>query len=441
MAPSTWPCDAAMPDEDGWPEAKLSIHAARTAPGLVEEPDELRRFLSLRRLLRVTAWCRRWLLRGPADGPEVTVNELEEARLIWIRQVQAGYYRGDLRALQQHQPLPSSSSLLRLYPFLDSQGLLRVGDRIKHSLLAYDKQHPVILPGDSHLTRLVVETSHRCSLHGGVQMTLGAIRQRYWIPCGRAVVKLWLRRCVTCVRWWAAIPQQLMGSLPRDRVTPARPFFNTGVDYAGPIQLRTSRGRGQRSYKAYIAVFVCLTTQAVHLEAVSDYTTDAFLAALRRFVSRRGLCHTIRSDCETNFVGADAQLRAFFTEGSQELRRIVGQLATEQIQWRFNPPSAPHFGRIWKAAVKSLKHHLWRVLGDSTLTFEEMNTLLAQVEACLNSRPLQALSDDPEDLSALTPGHFLVGGPMTAVPEPSLTELPANRLTRWQFLQQMRDHF
>ncbi|XP_039303527.1 uncharacterized protein LOC105196225 [Solenopsis invicta] len=146
-------------------------------------------------------------------------------------------------------------------------------------------------------------------------------------------------------------------------------------------------------------------------------------------------------DCGTNFVGADAQLRAFFTEGSQELRRILGRLATEQIQWRFNPPSAPHFGGIWEAAVKSLKHHLRRVLGDSTLTFEEMSTLLAQVEACLNSRPLQALSDDLEDLSALTPGHFLVGGPLTALPEPSLTELPVNRLTRWQLLQQMRDHF
>ncbi|XP_067205381.1 uncharacterized protein [Linepithema humile] len=369
-APSTWPCDVATPDEDSWPEAKTLIHAARTAPAPVEEPDELLRFSSLRRLLRVTAWCRRWLHRRPAAGRELTVDELGEARLTWIRLVQAGAYKADLKALLQHLPLPTSSSLLRLSPFLDAEGLMRVGGRLKHSLLAYDERHPVILPGDSHLVRLMVESSHRCSLHGGVQMTLGAVRQRYWIPRGRAVVK-----------------------------------------------------------------------RAVHLEAVSDYTTDAFLAALRRFMARRGLCHTIRSDCGTNFVGADARLRAFFAEGSQELRRIVGQLATEQIRWRFNPPSAPHFGGIWEAAVKSLKHHLRRVLGDSTLTFEEMSTLLAQVEACLNSRPLQALSDDPEDLSALTPGHFLVGGPLTAMPEPSLTELPVNRLTRWQLLQRMRDHF
>ncbi|XP_025991639.2 uncharacterized protein LOC113003998 [Solenopsis invicta] len=232
-----------------------------------------------------------------------------------------------------------------------------------------------------------------------------------------------------------------MSSLPRERVTAGRPYLDTGVDYAGLVHLRMTKGRGQRTYEGFIAVFVCLSTRAVHLEAVSDYTADAFLAALRRFVARRGLCRTLRSDCGTNFVGADAQLRSFFAADSPELRRIVGRLASDRIKWLFNTPSAPNFGGIWEAAVKSLKHHLRRVLGDSTLTFEEMSTLLAQVEACLNSRPLQALSDDPDDLAALTPGHFLVGSPLTAVPEPSMRELPANRLTRWQLLQQMRDHF
>ncbi|KAL6432033.1 hypothetical protein ACFW04_007459 [Cataglyphis niger] len=209
-----------------------------------------------------------------------------------------------------------------------------------------------------------------------------------------------------------------MGDLPRLRVTPARPFLRTGVDYAGPIQLRTTKGRGHRSYKAFIAVFVCLSTKAVHLEVVSDYSADAFLAALRRFTARRGLCRSLQSDCGTNFVGADAQLRAFFTASNPAQRRIADQLANDRIQWRFNPPSAPHFGGLWEAAVKSLKHHLRRVLGESTLTYEEMSTLLAQIEACMNSRPLQALSDDPDDLAALTPGHFLVGTALNALPEP-----------------------
>ncbi|XP_029673482.1 uncharacterized protein LOC115241712 [Formica exsecta] len=222
-----------------------------------------------------------------------------------------------------------------------------------------------------------------------------------------------------------------MASLPRKRVTPARPFLHTGVDYAGLILLRTTKGRGHRAYKAFISVFICLSTRAVHLEVVSDYTAEAFLAALRHFTSRRGLCQTIHSDCGTTFVGADTQLRAFFAASSPEQRAIVRQLAADRITWLFNPPSAPHFGGIWEAAVKSLKHHLRRVLGDATLIYEEMSTLLAQVEACFNSRPLQALSDDPKDLSALTPGHFLVGSALTAIPEPSMLDKPMNQLARW----------
>ncbi|KMQ91673.1 hypothetical protein RF55_8426 [Lasius niger] len=232
-----------------------------------------------------------------------------------------------------------------------------------------------------------------------------------------------------------------MGDLPPARVTPARPFFNTGVDYAGPVWLRTSKERGHQASKAFLTIFVCLSSRVVHLDVASDYTSDAFIAALRRFVARRGLCRSIYSDCGTNFVGADAQLKALFSTCSREGQRIAAHLAEERIDWHFNPPAAPDFGGIWEAAVKSTKHHLRRIIGDATLTYEEMATLLSQIEACLNSRPLQALSDDPEDLAALTPGHFLVGSALNAVPEPSLADELTSHLFRWQLLQQMRDHF
>lgn len=232
-----------------------------------------------------------------------------------------------------------------------------------------------------------------------------------------------------------------MANLPSTRVCPDnRPFLNSGVDYAGPINLRKSHGRGARSYKGYIAVFVCLATRAVHLEAVSNYATQGFLDAYRRFVNRRGICLTLSSDCGTNFVGANRQLRELFEEASLQSIEIAHSLANDGTEWKFNPPASPHFGGIWEAAVKSVKHHLKRVIGESTLTFEEMSTLLTQIEACLNSRPLIALKDDPTSLDILTPAHFLIGAPLNNIPEPFVKEKTSLR-SRWHMIRQMQEDF
>ncbi|XP_029164932.1 uncharacterized protein LOC114945229 [Nylanderia fulva] len=414
-----------------------------TKGAVIVEPDLLLRFSTLHRLLRVTAWCRRWLnvaSREVTLGRPLHPDELDAALLQWLRIVQALHFPDEVAAATAGRPGPPRSSLIKLSPILDDQGVLRVGGRLKHALLPYEK-HPVIVPPASWMTRLLIESCHRRSLHGGVQMTLGLLRLRFWVPRGRTVIKQQLHRCVTCTRWRAATPQPPMGNLPRDRVTPTRPFLSTGLDYAGPIFIRTSKGRGHRSQRGYIAVFVCFWSKAIHLEVVSDYSSEAFIAALRRFVSRRGLCTDVYSDCGTTFVGADRTLRELFKASSSEGHHIARAANNQGIRWHFNPPAAPHFGSLWEAAVKSTKFHLRRVIGETTLTYEELSTLLTQIEACLNSRPLQALSDDPDDTSALTPGHFLIGAPLLAVPEPSLTGQPASTLSRWRHVQLMRDHF
>ena len=217
-----------------------------------------------------------------------------------------------------------------------------------------------------------------------------------------------------------------MGQLPASRVTPCRPFLHTGVDYAGPLTLKTFRGRRAKTYKGYFVIFVCFSSSAVHLEVATDYSTDGFLAAYKRFTGRRGLCSTLTSDCGTNFVDTDAELKRLFNASSREWAHIASQLANDGVKWNFHPPSALHFGGKWEAGVKAVKFHLRRIIGEALLTYEELTTLLVQIEAILNSRPLSALSDDPSDLAALTPGHFLVGSALTAVPEPSLQDIPIN---------------
>lgn len=168
---------------------------------------------------------------------------------------------------------------------------------------------------------------------------------------------------------------------------------------------------------------------------MENASTDAFLSA---FVSRRETPSDMYSDNGTNFRGADRELRQAFLAVSQN-HSLHHLLAGDETNWHFIPANAPHFGGLWEAAVKSFKHHLRKVVGAHTLSQMEFATLLCRIEACLNSRPLSALKDDPEDLSVLTPAHLLIGRPLISIPEPSVLDLNENRLTRWQHVQAMTE--
>lgn len=218
-----------------------------------------------------------------------------------------------------------------------------------------------------------------------------------------------------------------MGDLPHFRVTPAKAFLNVGVDYAGLFKIKVLRNK---SDKAYLCLFV-FAIRAIHLELVSNLSTAAFLNSLRRFIARRGKCTNIYSDNDTNFVGANNELQAL-TRLLQDpvYLRQVNEFSVEQtIQWHFLPPYSPHLGGIWEAGIKSAKTRLKKVVGDALLTFEEFYTLITEIETCLNSRLLTHMSNDPSDLTALTPGHFLIGTSLSAIPQPDLLDVSINRLT------------
>ncbi|XP_058816864.1 uncharacterized protein LOC131680158 [Topomyia yanbarensis] len=302
-------------------------------------------------------------------------------------------------------------------------------------------KHPVVLPTRHIFTRLLLRYYHERLLHAGPQLLLGVVRLRFWPLGGRSVVRHIIHQCQICFRSKPATVQHFMGDLPAPRVTVSLPFSRTGVDYFGPLYVRPAPRR--TAVKAYVAIFVCLCTKAVHLELVTDLSTDRFLQALRRFVARRGRCTDIYSDNGTNFVGARNKLLEFLRllKDSHHNDIVSKQLAKEEIQWHFSPPSAPHFGGIWEAAVRSAKIHLLKVVGETPVSPEDMNTLLVQVEGCLNSRPLTPMSDDPNDLQPLTPAHFLIGESLHAVPDPDLSSIPMNRLTQWQLTQQKLQNF
>ncbi|XP_037906334.1 uncharacterized protein LOC119648636 [Hermetia illucens] len=232
-----------------------------------------------------------------------------------------------------------------------------------------------------------------------------------------------------------------MGHLPRDRVTPNSPFYITGVDYVGPFLIKDRKGRRCKTSKCWVAVFICFASRAIHLDLVTELSSDCFILALRHFASRWGMPAKIYSDNGTGFVGANSELRdsgQFLKENEKFLNQ---HFTIERFNWKFIPAYSPHFGGLWEAGVKSAKHHLKRVMGNALFTFEEFYSLLAQIGAILNSRPLTPLSSDPLDPYPLTPAHLLIGRSLTTVPDPDVTHLPESRLSRYQRIQQVQQNF
>ncbi|XP_066585595.1 uncharacterized protein [Prorops nasuta] len=430
-----------------WPDQSRSVHIH-----LLQKPTEidvglLTRFSSLTRLIRVVSYCLRPLRNRrkhkQAAEPSLsflTSEEIEYAQKSVLRLAQRIDFSAELEILNRKGSLPKTHPLCKLNPFVDeSDGLLRVGGRLTHSSLSHEARHPPILSKKSHLSRLCVAQAHRMCLHGGHNLTLSVLQRRVWIVGSSNLVKKEIRTCTLCQRLKPRLVSQLMGDLPVDRVTPSRPFSVTGLDYAGPFRLRFCKGRGQKSYKGYIALFVCFSTRAIHLELVSDLTTAAFLSAYRRFIGRRGHCRKIYSDNGTTFQGAARELREMFSAASSFYKEVAASFASEGTTWSFIPPYTPHCGGLWEAGVKSTKHHLRRSIGDCLLTYEEFSTLLVEIEACLNSRPLYPMRGEPEDLEILTPAHFLIGEASTFVPDAEPPSVPENRLSRYQLLQRIRN--
>lgn len=403
----------------------------------------LNKYSNLTKLTRVTAYCLRFAYNCKSkvknDKIELpaylTVDELDKALNVCIVMSQTVYFGKELELFRSEKAIPKSSKIHVLNPYLDEKSVLRVGGRLVNAQIPLSTKSPIILSNKCNLAILIVRNAHEKTMHGGHQLTLNYLRRSYWILRAKQLVRKTIHSCIVCFKYRAQPTPPFMGNLPEYRINPSRPFKKSGVDYAGPFNLKSYPGRCNRITKAYIALFVCTSTKAIHLELVSDLSASAFIAAFRRFTSRRGHCSDLYSDCGTNFIGASRELQlAFQSTKSSIAKEIAELLSNDGTVWHFIPPSSPHFGGLWESGVKSVKGHIKRVIGQTSLTFEEFSTLLNQVEACVNSRPL-TLIDSSENVQPLTPGHFLVGEPLVTVPQPDLTDTKITSLDRWNLLQ------
>ena len=409
------------------------------------------RFSIFTRLVRVTAWMIRFIANCQSrkhntqvHNGTLSVQELSHATRYWIKVAQNESWTSEINALKKGSRLKQTSRILCLNPFIDESGILRVGGRQENARLSFDTRHPIILPSNHPLVKLLIRSEHLRLLHAGHLLTSASLSRRYHIVGGHKAIRSITRSCVVCRRRSAKPNPQLMGQLPKERVTPDAVFNNVGLDYAGPVYLKQGSIRKPVIVKAYVCIFVSLSTKAVHIEAVSDLTSEAFLACLRRFISRRGKPTLLWSDHGTNFVGAKRIIKELyeFLKESQTNQAIADFCSTQGIQWDFIPEHAPHFGGLWESAVKSLKTHLCRIVGNSRLNFEELTTVLSQIEACLNSRPLGVIPHyNDEGMEVLTPGHFLIGRPIEAVPDHDLSYRPLSTLRRWHLCEALVRHF
>ncbi|CAG9133315.1 unnamed protein product [Plutella xylostella] len=441
---SQWPSFDEVNDStlDVVPEQRNLVHAVLTPADECSIYPAASRSSSWTKLLRIIVYICRVLKLLPRRKPTcITATDLEYAETILLQILQNKHFKDEL--LNIKNDLPVSPVLNKLRPFLHND-LIRVGGRFSNSDLDFDNQHPILLPRDDHAVNLIIQYYHKKYLHAGPELLLSLLRQKYWILSARRVVRRIVHQCNVCFRARPRPTYPLMADLPDCRTKQVtKPFTHTGCDYAGPIAYTPVRRRGAKAMKAYICVFTCLTTRALHIEVATDLSTASFLAALKRFLSRRGPVKVMHSDRGTNFVGANSYLRDLYKFlNSDEFSCSLKQELTEnRIEWKFNCPASPHFGGCWESMVKVVKNHLFKVIGQQLLSYEELVTVLAQIESVLNSRPLTVLSADPAEPAALTPSHFLHTAPLLSLPAAEVHDDNLSLLHRHSLLDKLVQSF
>ena len=391
----------------------------------------------------------------------LSVEELVQSEKFILRSLQRHYFSPEMETLRnlegnldkfqkrdsarrRNDTLKKTSCIYKLDPFVDKDGLLRIGGRIRRAAVPFEVKHPLILPKKSHVSNLIVRHFHETvGHHQGRGITHNTIRQAgYWIVDGRSTVARTISKCVTCRRFRGQLQTQKLSDLPEERVAQAAPFHYTGMDVFGPIFVK----EGRKSLKRYGLIFTCLASRAVHLETLNTMETDSFISALRRFINRRGKVRQLRSDQGTNFVGARNEL----ADALQELNRdrVKHFLLTKECDWmdfNFNVPAASHMGGSWERLIRSVRSVLSALLQEhgSQLDDEALRTLMTEAENVINSRPLTVENlSDPESPEPITPNHLLTSKTEVVLPPPgSFERLDLYSRKRWRRVQFLANQF
>ena len=327
-----------------------------------------------------------------------------------------------------------------LNPFIDCDGIVRVGGRLKNSSLLGLQKHPILLPANHSFSHMVILYYHERTCHQGRHLTAGAIRLAgYHIERSSKTVKNIIKQCITCIKLRGQPTSQLMSDLPASRVEQVVPFHDTGLDVFGPFYVtdgKTTR-RSAGSKKVWALLLTCMTSRAIHVEPLIGLDTSSLKNALRRFMAIRGTCKHLYSDCGTNFIGAN----------NLDLRELNHPVVDQEYRWHFNVPHASHHGGPWERKVGSIRRILEATmlnLKNTLLSRDEFTTLLYEAMAIVNNTPLWGVSVDPNDPAPISPAMLLTLRDSSKSPsfqEFSDRDLLAYGKLRWKRVQYIADCF
>ena len=250
--------------------------------------------------------------------------EIHQAEQILFLFVQNESFPNVSKSTANSKEISKTLNIAKLSPFIEKDGTIRVKGRLKHSNLDYNAKHPILLTAKHPVVQLLLEKAHRDNLHEGTEYVRNMLQQEYWIIGLRNALRKIKSRCIKCRHRNANPLHPQMADPLRERLD-VFPFTHTGVDYFGPFDLKFLR----RTLKRWCCLFTCLTTRAVHNEVAQSLDTESCLAAVTRFMARRGYPNTIISDNGTNYVGAANKLKSFMNEWDKA--KIESDLAQKKL--------------------------------------------------------------------------------------------------------------
>jgi hypothetical protein len=387
-------------DDSTWPRIEISKSTPEDDPELRKVSaatvvhdtpvDKLfSHFSSWNKLKRIVAWILRakdYLIsrikgevqKGSRDPKPkcLTLMELRKSEDAIVKYEQEKYFGVD--------PRNNKASLQKLDPFKDDVGLVRVGGRLARSRsLPTESKHPILLPRESVITKLIIGNIHRSLGHSGRNAMLTELRKKYWVPRAIKLIGSLISKCVPCRRYKGKMMEQKMAELPIQRLQGGeKAFASTGMDYFGPFEIK--RGRSTTT-KRYGVVFTCYSIRAVHIEMATSLDTSSCINAIRRFVARRGSVSYLRSDNGTNLVGAKKELARSLQEWNQD--NMNAQLHQDGIEWEFNCPTASHQGGLWERMIRTIRQVLYGLMKEQTIHLDDegLQTLFCEAESIVLS--------------------------------------------------------